>query len=78
MALNKKFEGCLDVLSINAAVFLIGHARAVIDDGKQHQARRTRAIRIDPRRRLELFQVRRAQSKYQSAFKCSGSRIMRW
>jgi hypothetical protein len=57
---EQKFEGRLDLLAINAAVFLIGHARTVIDDGKQHQDRRTLALRIDPRRRLQLLQIRRA------------------
>ena len=48
------------VLAIDAAVFLVGDTRPVIDDGEQHQGGCALPVRVDPWRRLELLQVRRA------------------
>ena len=48
------------ILSIDAAVLLIGHARAVVDDREQSQCRLAPAL-LDPQRRaLDPFQAGRA------------------
>ncbi len=47
----------LDILAVNAAVFLVGHARAVIDHREQHQERRPLPIHVDPGRGLQVFKV---------------------
>ena len=57
---EQEAERRLDILAIDAAVFLVGDARAIIHDGEQHQGGRTLPIRVDPGRRLQVLQVRRA------------------
>jgi hypothetical protein len=57
---EQEAERRLDILAIDAAVFLVGDARAVIHDGEQHQGRRTLPVRVDPGGRLQMLQVRRA------------------
>ena len=52
----------LDIFSVHAAVFLIGHAAVIVHHAEQHQRRR-RAIRPQPGRLLDLLQVRRAEIK---------------
>jgi len=44
------------VLAIDAAIFLIDHARTVIDDREQHQ-RRFAAPLLDPQRRFNMLEV---------------------
>ena len=57
---EQEAERRLDILAIDAAVFLVGDARAIIHDREQHQGGRTLPIRVDPGRRLQVLQVRRA------------------
>src|SRR3546814_19346873 len=49
----------LGILAIDAAIFLVDHARAVIDGREQHQ-RGFAATLLDPERRLDLLEVGRA------------------
>ena len=57
---EQKAQRRLDILAIDATVFLIGDARAIIDDGEQHQDGRPLPVCVDPGRRLQVLQVGRA------------------
>ena len=56
--IEQKAQCRRDVLTIDAAVFLIGHAAAVVDGAEQHQRRRAAAF-LNPQRRRQLLQIRR-------------------
>jgi hypothetical protein len=57
---EQEAERRLHVLAVDAAVLLVAEAAAVIDDAVEHQHRRT-AAGVDPARRLDLLEVRRAE-----------------
>ena len=57
---EQKAQRCLHVLPIDAVIFLVGHAAAVIDHAVEHQQGLPAAF-VDPRRLGNMLEVRRTQ-----------------
>ena len=55
-------EGRLDVLAVNAAAFLIGHARTVIDDGKRIKVAKDEIEAHQPRPRSLITLTRKGRA----------------
>jgi hypothetical protein len=65
----------LDILAVDATVFLIGDTRAVIDNGEQHQDRRTLPVCIDPGRCLQVLQIGRAHVEVPQRIRALGLEV---
>ena len=57
---KQKPQRRFDVFPVDAMIFLIGHAAAIVDHAVDHQ-NGTSLTLLHPLRRLDLFEVRRAQ-----------------
>ena len=59
---EQKLQSHFRRLPIGAVILLVGHTTAIIDHAKQHEGGRPFA-RVDPGRRLDLFEIRGADIK---------------
>lgn len=59
---EQKSQGLFGILAINAAIFLINHAAAVVHRAVQHQ-RGGASVRVNPFRFIDMFEVRRGYIK---------------
>ena len=68
---EQEAERRLDVLAVDAAIFLVGDARTVIDHGEQHQGRRAGRSASIHGGAFSCFRSDGLMSKCHSAFECS-------
>ena len=61
----------LHVFAVDAVIFLVGHAAAVIDYAVEHQQRMAASF-LEPGRALDLLQVRRAQVEVPAVIAVAG------
>jgi hypothetical protein len=66
IAFEQEAQRRLDILPVDAAVFLTGNAGAVIDDAVEHQRRRATSG-LEPERRCDLLEVRWLRSNCHSS-----------